>query len=85
MIHWAGERFSILNEESVPEQERPPLLPVHHIPRSVYRVPGCDCGGLRWHRQDCTLRDLPREQQLENIKTGETCLRNYLVWMGLES
>ena len=39
----------------------PDPLPLRCIdtPAELTRVDGCDCGGLTWHRSDCTLWDVP--------------------------
>jgi hypothetical protein len=37
------------------------------IPKSVNRVDGCNCGGIRLHRVDCTLGELDDEQIVANI------------------
>jgi hypothetical protein len=39
----------------------PDPLPLRCIdtPPELTRVDGCDCGGLTWHREDCTIWDLP--------------------------
>jgi len=34
------------------------------IPPEVSHVEGCSCGGNWWHRTDCTIWDLPREEIL---------------------
>lgn len=41
----------------------PDPLPLRTItvPPEVTAVAGCDCGGLDWHRTDCTIRTLPFE------------------------
>jgi hypothetical protein len=41
--------------------EVPDPLPLRTIPvpQEVTRVDGCDCGGLQWHREDCTIWGVP--------------------------
>src|SRR5260370_11035373 len=29
------------------------------VPAEVTRVEGCDCGGMEWHREDCSIWSMP--------------------------
>lgn len=41
------------------------------IPSEVTAVAGCDCGGLQWHRQDCTIWQAAPEQALGSIMDAQ--------------
>lgn len=52
----------------------PDPLPLRTItvPPEVTAVAGCNCGGLDWHRTDCTIRSLPSEVAMAAIDAART-------------
>jgi len=37
------------------------------VPSEVTRVDGCDCGGLEWHAEGCTIWRVPYERAREAV------------------
>lgn len=52
-------------------------LPTVPTPPEVSRVAGCSCGGIDWHRQDCTIFDLPEGQAREAVAAAHQRLREH--------
>lgn len=57
----------------------PDPLPLRNIevPAEVTAVIGCSCGGLNWHRDDCTLWGLPYEAKLAAVVAAEARLQEW--------
>jgi|HubBroStandDraft_6_1064221.scaffolds.fasta_scaffold18566_4 hypothetical protein len=53
--------------------EIPDPLPLRCIPvpAEVTSVQGCDCGGLTFHRTDCSLFSLPPDQARAAVHAAE--------------
>ena len=49
--------------------EIPDPLPLRciEVPDEVTRVNGCDCGGLDYHRWDCTIWSLPFDVRMTAV------------------
>ena len=47
------------------------------VPREVTAVAGCTCGGLQWHREDCTLFSLPYADAQAAVDAAEARLAAY--------
>lgn len=52
-------------------------LPSIPVPPEVSRVEGCTCGGLDWHRQDCTIFGLPEGQRAVAVDAAHQRLRDH--------
>lgn len=61
------DRDLIEREASAHAQLDPWAQSSRPIPKSVNRVDGCNCGGIEWHRVDCSITGLDRAQALANI------------------
>lgn len=48
------------------------------IPDDVTRVNGCNCGGTKYHLQNCTLWDLPQEQMADSVNEAEDRINAYV-------
>jgi hypothetical protein len=49
--------------------EVPDPLPLRTIPvpPEVTAVAGCNCGGLEWHREDCTIWSVPADAAMAAV------------------
>jgi hypothetical protein len=47
------------------------------VPAEVTAVAGCDCGGLTWHRQDCTIWQAAPEQAQASITDAQDRLSGW--------
>ena len=47
------------------------------VPGGVTAVAGCDCGGLQFHTDWCTLWDVPADVAIAAIDAAEGRLRQY--------
>lgn len=57
----------------------PDPLPLRNIPvpAEVTRVEGCDCGGMEFHRVDCSLYSLPYDGQMAAVDAARDRLASY--------
>lgn len=47
------------------------------VPKAVYQIDGCDCGGIDIHRNDCTIHELDDRDVQARIHTAWSRLRAY--------
>lgn len=57
----------------------PDPLPLRNIPvpREVTRVAGCDCGGMEWHRTDCSIWDEDAARSEAALEVTRARLEDY--------
>lgn len=53
-----------------------PVGPIH-VPPEVARVEGCDCGGLEYHRDSCSIFALGSAERLAAVDAAQARLREY--------
>jgi hypothetical protein len=47
------------------------------VPAEVTAVAGCDCGGLTWHADSCSLWDVPTDVAIAAVDAAEDRLRQH--------
>lgn len=51
------------------------------VPPEVYAVSGCNCGGLQWHREDCSIWSIPHAEWMAALDAAEARLAAYVAAM----
>lgn len=52
-------------------------LPTIPVPSSVSAVTGCSCGGLDWHKPDCTIWSAPAAEAMAALGDAHRRLREH--------
>jgi hypothetical protein len=65
-----------LNGQFIPV---PDLLPLRSIatPREVTQVAGCDCGGIEWHAETCTIWDRPHAEGMAAVDAARERIKAF--------
>jgi len=47
------------------------------VPAAITEVAGCSCGGLDWHKQDCTIWSTPADDAIAAVEAARRRVREY--------
>lgn len=78
---FAGYQGARAEEENSDKSQSSDPPTVQGVPLEITRVEGCDCGGLDFHRVDCTIFQLDRDRITANVDAARQRLRGYTAAM----